>query len=148
MKSLKLPQQTELLKRNGRVKKEVESKNLSDRSGIVYNEKVIETEFGEMTLWSYFIQEKQKTLIKDYPPVQSTIVDLYIYSEITDVDNYIQVFHLIRNLESTDDLIIHINSPGGDMATLLAFMNIIQDSGAWIVTLIIVTGKQIGRAHV
>lgn len=55
---------------------------------------------------------------------------LYIYSEIFDPIFYSKLFEIIRMLTENDTLHVHINSPGGSITTLVAFINVIQECEA------------------
>jgi ATP-dependent Clp protease protease subunit len=51
----------------------------------------------------------------------------YMYDEIGDPRNYIDLIHLIRTLEPQDNLTIHLNTPGGRLDTGIAILSAIAE---------------------
>lgn len=85
-------------------------------------EKVIMVDGQEQVLYSFY-------KIKDEIGV---IVDLYIYNELFQPGYYTEIFQAIRDLGPDDNINVYINSPGGDMNTLLAFEYALNNSDAVI----------------
>lgn len=51
----------------------------------------------------------------------------YMYKEIGDPQEYIELIHLIRTLEPQDNLTIHLNTPGGRLDTGIAILSAIAE---------------------
>lgn len=51
----------------------------------------------------------------------------YMYDEIGDPRNYLELIHLIRTLEPHDNLTIHLNTPGGRLDTGIAILSAIAE---------------------
>ena len=60
------------------------------------------------------------------------VYSLYLYDEIYDPQYYSKLFEIIRKLQENDALDIHLNSPGGSLTTLVAFVNVLQESDATV----------------
>lgn len=58
--------------------------------------------------------------------------DLYLNGTIGNAENYLEWFDIIRNASEHDDIVIHINSPGGNLFTAIQFMNAMAESEARI----------------
>ena len=59
--------------------------------------------------------------------------DLYLVGPIESAEKYLQWFELIRTARPNDQITIHINSPGGDLYTMLQFMRCMRESKATII---------------
>jgi ATP-dependent Clp protease protease subunit len=62
-----------------------------------------------------------------------TRYDYYLSGSITTPENYTDMFQQIRNATSNDTINLHINSPGGSLATALQFFRCLGETGATIV---------------
>jgi ATP-dependent Clp protease, protease subunit len=51
----------------------------------------------------------------------------YLSGEIESPENYISWFEQIRSAEENDVVILHINSPGGSLATTLQFLRVLEE---------------------
>ncbi len=60
----------------------------------------------------------------------------FIYGEIIEPLDYVDMIHSIRYAEHGQEITIHINSPGGDLGTGLAIINAIKGSVAEVTTVI------------
>lgn len=58
---------------------------------------------------------------------------LYLSGEITQSEDYIEWFELMRNASDTDVIKIHINSSGGDLFTAVQFMRVMAECSATII---------------
>lgn len=70
---------------------------------------------------------------KIYTSVIAHIHELYLVGELGDAEGYIEWFHLIRHANADDVIVIHINCPGGDGATAIQFMRVIQECEATVI---------------
>jgi ATP-dependent protease ClpP protease subunit len=59
--------------------------------------------------------------------------DYYLSGAIEGPENYTDWFDQIRNATSADTITIHINSPGGSLATALQFFRVLGESQATII---------------
>ena len=57
----------------------------------------------------------------------NVVYSVYIYDEIYEPQYYSKLFEIIRNIKETEFLNVHLNSPGGSLYTLVAFVNVIQE---------------------
>ena len=57
----------------------------------------------------------------------------YLTGEILGPEHYTEWFHTIRHSSEADVIFIHINSPGGDLATAVQFMRVLDETEAMIV---------------
>jgi ATP-dependent protease ClpP protease subunit len=57
----------------------------------------------------------------------------YLSGPILSPEHYSKWFHVIRNASENDVVILHINSPGGDVATAIQFMRVIAETPATVV---------------
>ena len=62
------------------------------------------------------------------------IFDLYLHDEISEPDNYLDWFNLLRTCTQNDTVYIHINSYGGYVATAIQLMKAIKESEAIVIT--------------
>ncbi len=62
-----------------------------------------------------------------------TRYDYYLSGSITTPENYTDMFQQIRNATANDTINLHINSPGGSLATALQFFRCLGETGATIV---------------
>jgi len=62
-----------------------------------------------------------------------TQYDYYLSGAIESPEQYTDMFHQIRNATSNDTINMHINSPGGSLATALQFFRCLGESQATIV---------------
>jgi len=60
--------------------------------------------------------------------------EFYLSGEITDAEDYIEWFDIIRNANAVDSIRIYINSPGGDLFTTLQFLRAMSDTEATVTT--------------
>lgn len=60
--------------------------------------------------------------------------DFYISGPIQSPENYIEEFDLIRNAQEDDIVMMHINTPGGNLDTAIQFMRVMNESAATIVS--------------
>lgn len=58
--------------------------------------------------------------------------EFYLNGSIGDADDYLDWLDVIRNAGPNDDVIVHINSPGGNLFTALQLMNALAESEATI----------------
>lgn len=86
----------------------------------------ITTENSDTYPWSMYITNQN----------EKKVYSVYIYNEIFEPSYYSRLFQLIRNLNETDQLHIHLNSPGGSLYTLIAFVNVIQDCKAHVTMIV------------
>lgn len=56
--------------------------------------------------------------------------EFYLSGEIEEPEKYAEWFHLIRNSSENDDIILHINSRGGDAATAIQLMRVLKETQA------------------
>lgn len=56
--------------------------------------------------------------------------EFYLSGEIEEPEKYADWFHLIRNSSENDDIIIHINSMGGNAATAIQLMRVLKETQA------------------
>jgi ATP-dependent protease ClpP protease subunit len=59
--------------------------------------------------------------------------DYYLSGTIEGPENYIDWFDQIRNATGQDTITIHINSPGGSLATALQFYRVLGETAATVV---------------
>ena len=59
--------------------------------------------------------------------------EFYLTGEITDAEEYIEWFDIIRNASAVDTVRIYINSPGGDLFTTLQFLRVMGETEATVV---------------
>lgn len=64
--------------------------------------------------------------------VSGNVYDLYLVSEIGEASDFVNWFHLIRDTTPQDTIVIHINSPGGDVYTALQLCSAIQETKAHV----------------
>jgi len=57
----------------------------------------------------------------------------YLSGEILEPNEYTDWFHIIRTAGENDLIYIHINSPGGSIATAIQFMTVMEESPANII---------------
>lgn len=62
--------------------------------------------------------------------------DFYLYSDIGDAENYTEMIHTIRNAEPYDNVIIHLNTGGGNLDTGIAIISAINESQATVTTVL------------
>lgn len=62
-----------------------------------------------------------------------TNYDYYLSGAIESPEQYTDMFHQIRNATGNDTINLHINSPGGSLATALQFFRCLGESSATIV---------------
>lgn len=62
------------------------------------------------------------------------IHEFYLSGEITDPEDYIEWFDIIRNSSAVDTIRIYINSGGGDLYTTLQFLRVMSETEAHIIT--------------
>ena len=62
----------------------------------------------------------------------ATLYEYYISGVITGPEDYIHIFDQIRHAREDDDVKIYINSYGGDMATALQFMRVLNETSATV----------------
>lgn len=60
--------------------------------------------------------------------------EFYLTGEITDAEEYIEWFDIIRNASAVDNIRIYINSPGGDLFTTLQFLRVMGETEATVTT--------------
>lgn len=58
--------------------------------------------------------------------------DVYIYGPIVEPFIYARLFQILRNATDTDIVVLHINTPGGSINTLTAFINILKETPAFV----------------
>lgn len=68
-------------------------------------------------------------------PVEPPLV-LYIYDEIGPPTDYVELVHTLRYATQDQEIIIHINSPGGCLSSCLSIINAIGASPAHVVTVV------------
>ena len=56
--------------------------------------------------------------------------EFYLSGKIEDPEKYTEWFHLIRNSGENDDIVIHINSRGGDASTAIQLMRVLKETRA------------------
>ena len=61
---------------------------------------------------------------------------IYLYKEIGNPENYIELVHCLQYAEEGQDVTIHINSPGGSLHSCLSIINAINMSNANIHTVL------------
>lgn len=54
--------------------------------------------------------------------------EFYLSGEIEEPEKYAEWFHLIRNSSENDDIILHINSRGGDASTAIQLMRVLKET--------------------
>lgn len=60
---------------------------------------------------------------------------IYLYGEIEDPDKYVDMIHLISAAGPYDEIIIHINSVGGNLDTTVSLVSAIRNSRARVITI-------------
>lgn len=68
-------------------------------------------------------------------PVEPPLI-LYIYDEIGPEVDYVEFVHALRYADHGQEIIIHINSPGGNLSSCIAIINAMQASRATITTVV------------
>lgn len=63
----------------------------------------------------------------------SKLHKFYLVGEVKGPSEYVQWFETIRNASENDIVVIHINSPGGDLLTAVQFMRVMAETKAHIV---------------
>jgi ATP-dependent protease ClpP protease subunit len=63
----------------------------------------------------------------------STLYTIYLVGEITNAEDYINCYEVIRNAGEDDVVKIHINSHGGDLFATIQFIRAISESSAKII---------------
>lgn len=58
------------------------------------------------------------------------ILEFYISSEITEAEDYADMFDTIRNASENDIVKFYVNSPGGDLFTTIQFLVVISECDA------------------
>lgn len=58
--------------------------------------------------------------------------EFYLSGEITDAQEYIDWFDIIRNAGPDDEVVIYINSMGGDLYTTIQFLRVIAETQALV----------------
>ena len=61
------------------------------------------------------------------------VYSIYLSGEITEAQDYIEIFETMRNTSESDVVRLHINSPGGDLFTAVQFMRVMAETPATIV---------------
>jgi ATP-dependent protease ClpP protease subunit len=61
------------------------------------------------------------------------VYSIYLSGEITEAQDYIEIFETMRNTSDSDIVRLHINSPGGDLFTAVQFMRVMAETPATIV---------------
>jgi ATP-dependent protease ClpP protease subunit len=69
-----------------------------------------------------------------FTKVSSRTFEFYLSGEVKEPEYYIEWFDTIRNAGPDDDIIIYINSMGGNLDTAIQFMRVIAESQAHITT--------------
>lgn len=67
------------------------------------------------------------------PKILAVQYDYYLSGAITESKNYVKVFDVIRNASPNDLIILHINSPGGDLDTSIQMIRSIAESEATVI---------------
>lgn len=78
--------------------------------------------------------------------IQSNRYDVYLSKALGDVEEYVDLFHLLASATEHDVIYIHLNCPGGNVDTGLQLISFMQDSRATIVTAIYGTTASMGTA--
>ena len=77
----------------------------------------------------------------DLPVIQKTTYysvplgykhEFYLSGSIDEPEKYAEWFHLIRNSSENDEIILHINSPGGDASTAIQLMRVLKETQAHV----------------
>jgi len=63
----------------------------------------------------------------------STTSDYYLSGEILAAEEYIEWFELIRSAGENETVVLHINSPGGDLYTAIQFIRVMQECRGHII---------------
>lgn len=58
----------------------------------------------------------------------------YVSGEITEAENYVEWFQIIRSAGPHDVIYLHINSEGGDAFTAIQFMRVLSETEAKVIT--------------
>jgi ATP-dependent protease ClpP protease subunit len=62
------------------------------------------------------------------------VLEFYLSGEITEPENYIDWFDAIRNAGPNDEIIIYINSGGGNIDTTIQFIRVLNETDAHVTT--------------
>lgn len=77
---------------------------------------------------------KSDTFTNSFSKPVAQIHEFYLSGEITEPEDYIEWFDIIRNASAQDTIRIYINSGGGDLYTTLQFLRVMAETEAHIVT--------------
>lgn len=67
-----------------------------------------------------------------YSKAKGMVHEFYLNGAIGEADDYLDWLDVIRHAGQNDDIIVHINSPGGSLFTALQLMNAMAESEATI----------------
>jgi len=66
-------------------------------------------------------------------PLQNSVYDIYISGPIGSPEQYIDVIHLIQSTLEGDTINLHINSPGGNVATTIQLRTALLNTDATVI---------------
>lgn len=102
---------------------------------IAHYEKVVEDDSGTYLPWSLYVSDEKPIFnekgvdVQDDKPI--TTFNVYIYDEIISSEHYTELFYLLRSFSGKPVQIkLYINSPGGDLDTLAAFLSVLESCDA------------------
>lgn len=99
-----------------------QNENSSDFDLIEIKAESLKTEDGnEIFPWIMYIN--------DSDPLK-TVYSLYLYDIIVEPSFYVRLFEIMRKSKTEDLFKVYINCPGGSIATLIAFVNVIEECKA------------------
>ena len=59
--------------------------------------------------------------------------EFYLSGEITDAQEYVEWFDIIRSAQANDTVTLYINSPGGDLYTAIQFLRVLAETEAEVI---------------
>lgn len=87
-------------------------------------------EVDQNKFWRLFISQEKVQFTENAPANLVTVYSLYIYNEIADAIEYAELFDTFRRADPGDIINIYINSPGGNLDTLVSFCSVLDETEA------------------
>lgn len=69
-----------------------------------------------------------------FTKVSGRTFEFYLSGEVKEPEHYVEWFDAIRNASANDDVVIYINSMGGNLDTAIQFMRVLNETEAHITT--------------
>lgn len=74
----------------------------------------------------------EKEIVNSFQKTSGRLLEYYLSGPIQEPEAYIHWFDEMRNAGPNDEVVIYINSPGGQVDTAIQFLRVMQDTQATI----------------